>query len=736
MGLAAPFPWWVTLLALAAIAAVVFTAYRRPLAPLAPWQRIVLSTLRGAAFVWMLLLLQRPVLLQPPDVTGDLIIPILVDTSKSMRIADAEGDTRIARARAIVEQQLLPALGPHVRTEVMAVADGVHPQAVETLDANGRSTDLRRALTAVKERARGQRVPAVVLVSDGGETSTSVERATSTEVPVFTVGVGDVAGPRDREITGLTAGDPRIDRSSVDLHVTAVARGFGRDPFTIEILANGQQVDAREVRPASEGSPVDATFTVSPNPLQPTVYTARIKADVNDHIQENDARSLLVSPAGRKRRVLLLAGAPGYEHGFFQRAMQQDSGIEIDAVTRKGKNDQGADTFFVQASGGRATALTTGFPSTREALFAYDTVVIANLEGEFFTRAQMDLLSAFVSERGGGLLLFGGRSFGPRSLLGSPLEEALPLELSDRRGGTLRASGEDLSGSHDSVTLTRDGERHAMMRFAPTVEDNRKQWSTLPALTANAPVGGPRPGATVLAVTSGSNGVVPVVAVQPYGRGRSMIFAGEGTWRWRMLLPSDDRRYDTFWRQAVRWLAADAPDPVSITVAADTAVGQSMTLAVDVRDRQYVAVADAAVDGRVIGPGGETTPLTLRPAGPGHFAGTFVPEIAGVYRIAVSATRGAASLGTAEQWAFAGGSDPEFADPRMNEALLRRLSRESGGRYVTARDVADIIPSLMSAAPQPLDLVRKDIWNHGWTFAVAVALLGAEWVLRRRWGLR
>ena len=30
--------------------------------------------------------------------------------------------------------------------------------------------------------------------------------------------------------------------------------------------------------------------------------------------------------------------------------------------------------------------LTTGFPATREALFDYDALVIANLEGDFFTR--------------------------------------------------------------------------------------------------------------------------------------------------------------------------------------------------------------------------------------------------------------------------------------------------------------------------------------------------------------
>ena len=41
----------------------------------------------------------------------------------------------------------------------------------------------------------------------------------------------------------------------------------------------------------------------------------------------------------------------------------------------------------------------------------------------------------FVAERGGGLLVLGGRSFAQRGLSGTPLEEVLPVELNDRRGG-------------------------------------------------------------------------------------------------------------------------------------------------------------------------------------------------------------------------------------------------------------------------------------------------------------
>ena len=154
---------------------------------------------------------------------------------------------------------------------------------------------------------------------------------------MFAVGIGSPDGPRDREVLGISAGDPRLDQASVDLHVTAVSTGFGRQPFTLRVLGNGQLLDTRRIVPPADGSPIDEIFTVSPDPLNPTVYTAEIPRDESETVAENNARSVLVSPAGRKRRLLVLEGAPGYEHSFITRALAADPGLEVDSVTARAR---------------------------------------------------------------------------------------------------------------------------------------------------------------------------------------------------------------------------------------------------------------------------------------------------------------------------------------------------------------------------------------------------------------
>jgi uncharacterized membrane protein len=738
MHFAAPIPWWAVGLVATAIAAVAFWSYRRPLAPLSGAQRWTLTALRALALGLVVLFLCRPVVLLPPVADRDLVVPVLVDVSRSMRIADADGATRLARAAGIFEQDIAPSLAGAFTTEVYAVGDSWTAAQPADFRSDGRRSNLAEAVDAIRERYRGRRVPGIVLISDGATTGSAEAHAEG--APLFTVGVGSADGPSDREVVGLSAGDPRIDQTSIDLRVSTLSRGYGRAPFQLRILANGRLLESRTVTPAAIGSPVEQVITVSPEATVATVYTAEIAPADGEAVVENNSRSVLVSPIGRKRRVLALAGAPGYEFSFLSRALARDPGLEFDSIVRKGQNESGQQTFLVQAGSGRAAALTSGFPASREALYGYDALIVVNVEGDFFPRAQLTMAAEFVSVRGGGLVALGGRSFAQRGLLGTPLEEALPVELNDRRGGLARAAT-DAEGapSANAVMLTAEGETHPAMRIGQTVEETRKLWVALPPLAASAAVGGPRPGATVLAVTMAASGArYPVVAVQRYGRGRSMVFAGEASWRWRMLARADDRTYERFWRQAARWLATPAPDPVSIVVPAAAEPGGPAQIEVEARDASFVPVSDASVTATITGPGLSSQPLVLRrdPEVAGRFAGQVTPDVAGLYRVQGEARRGSRSLGQIDAWFHAGGADREFADPRLNEAFLRRLAYASGGEYLPASDAGRLASLLRSAAPRALEPERRDLWHEPWAFALVVALLSAEWILRRRWGLR
>jgi uncharacterized membrane protein len=735
MTFANPLPGWVLLLVFAAAALVAWLAYRR--VALSPPRRHVLSTLRVITLLWLIFCLMRPVTRASED-TRDAIVPILVDASRSMGLADANGQRRIDVARSLVERQLLPAIAPRFHAELLRFGDNVSAAEPATLSATDRRTGLGRALQAVRDRYRGRPIAGIVLVSDGGDNGdVDAMAAAATGAPIYALGIGPKASPHDREVVSVTAAESVLSDAVIDVAVSAVSHGYGAAPIELRLLENGRAIDLRRVAPAADGVPVTQTFRVSPNRDVPTVYTVEVPVAGDEIVAENNARSALVPAAARPRRVLFVEGAPGFEHSFLRRAWAGDRGLEVDAVVRKGRDESGADTFYVQAVKSRADALTGGFPKTRPSLFGYDVVVLANVDPDMLSNEQLELTRAFVAERGGGLLVLGARAFQRQGFRDTPLEAVVPLELTDRGGGVQQAT---VSPGMNRVALTRAGEDHPLMQLAATPEDNVKRWASVPPLAAVSPLGGPRRGASVLAVTGGPGGVPrALVAVQRYGEGRSMVFTGEAFWRWRMMLPASDPSYDRFWRQAARWLGQGAPDTISLQAPVAATPGD-VPVSIDARDPSYSPERDATIDVRVTGPGGRVDTVRAHPdvSRAGRYRATLHAAQAGVYRVAAEARVGSSSstLGSATSAVLVGGVDPEMTDPRLNEDTLSRVARASGGQVLAAGDEATLVDRLRTGMPAAVLAVRRDLWHTGWSFAVIALLLAAEWLLRRTWGLR
>lgn len=740
MAFAHPLSWWALALAVFAAAALAWLAYRG----FAAWpaRRYTLSALRFVTLLSLVVVLMRPVARLTEIDARNVVVPILVDTSRSMAIEDARGQRRIDRARDVVSSQLLPVLGKEFQVEVLGFGETLAPLSPDALHATARRSDLAGALAAAGERYRGRAVAGYILVTDGGDTGSAIDFAASGSPlpPLHGVAIGSADAGVDREILGVTAAEAVLDGSRVELAVSAVVQGGGRDAVELRLLENGRIVQVRHVRPPLDGGPVREVFQVAPPAGSGTIYTAEMPPAPGERVPENNARSVLVQPPSRARRVLLVEGAPGFEHSFLKRALAGDRGIEIDSVVRKGENEQGADTFYIQAVRGRGNALASGYPADPAALFGYDAVVLANVAGDQLTTTQMDATREFVARRGGGLLVLGSQSFMSRGLVGTPVEDALPVEMSRRADAAVPAGN---ARGTNRVALTDAGAQHPVTQIGATADEMKKRWEGLPALASAATLGALRPGATVLATTAGAGGAArPLIAVQRYGDGRAMVFAGEASWRWRMSLPSTDRTYETFWRQAVRWLALGATDPVAIFPASAGAPGDVINIQAAVRDSAFLPLADAEADVRISSPDGRLHELRAALDRTGErddslFTARFTPDQPGLYRVHVSARRGGAQVGTATTSMLVGGADLEMADPRVNRALLERLAAATGGRIFSAeQDVSAIAAALRTGAPAAALSVRKDLWHNAWSLLFIVALLGGEWILRRRWGLR
>jgi len=721
-------------MALAAVALVGWTVRRAwaGTASLTPGRRATLTGLRVATLGSVLLVLMRPVAVGPRPHARDTRVAVLVDGSRSMHLRDAGNQTRLDAARALVEEQLLPVLSEAAIAEVSSFGGANEPPT---------PGDAIRAAARAGERAP---LGSVVIVSDG---AVDLGPRPDPAVAVFAVGVGGTGEYVDREVVDATLGDPTITDSNVPLTATLASRGVPT-PVEVRLLEEDRVIAVRTLAPPAGGGLLRTVFRVSPRRDRPTVYTVEIPATPGELTPANNAVRVLAPPPGRPRRVLMVEGAPGFEHSFLKRAWLADPGVRLDAVVRKGRNEGGEPTFYVQAPLADLEVLASGLPATVAALFAYDAVVLANAAPDELTTPQLDMLRRFVAERGGGLLAFGARLFEPRGLAGTPLESMLPVGLpgdgADEVVRTVARAG--ASG----VAATRDGIGHPVMQLG---DDPASRWSELPALSSVSRMGGPHPGAAVLAVGDApGGGVRPLVAVQRYGMGRVLVFLGEASWRWKMQLPAADTRYDTFWRQALRWVAAGAPGAVSVELENPA---DPSHVVVGVSDDRFTPTADArvlvttvrpasAAEGRGASLNGTEQAATIRDAAGGVFEARLPPFPLGVpVLIEAVARQGDREIGRGELWVLDGASDREMADPRRNDLALARLAQAGGGRLLSPTDLLEAsrwlpppaTPDAGAAGAERAGLEERDLWHHPAVFLVIVSALATEWALRRRWGL-
>lgn len=728
-------PSWALLLIALATVGLALLAYRRA-SGLTRGQRALLVTLRAAALGLVIVCLLRPMVLLTPADRQDGVVAVLVDVSRSMGIGDADGMTRLERAGTLMTRELIPALSPRFRVESFAFGDRVAPAADTALAATADRTDLADAIRSTAERLRGAGLSAIVVMSDGNDTSGMdlAAAGAAANVPVVAVGIGSRGG-MDREVASLAAGQSGLDASLVDLTATIVTRG-SRGPVDVRLLQHGQVVERRALTPAADGAPMRATFTVAPDRTTPTVYTVDLPDAGGELTADNNDARILVTPPGRRRLLLSLEGAPGFEPTFLKRAWADDPSLEVDAAVRKGRNETGADTFFVQAGATRSTALAAGFPPSRDQLYLYDAVVLADYELHLLTREQQEWLRAFVSERGGGLLFMGARTFDPNGLANSPLEDLLPLRLSD--GSSVVRVAAQPGAERFRVRPTADGARHPIMRIGATDADAQARWASLPALAGIVELATVRPGAAVLAVADDGGREAPIVAVQRFGAGRTALFAGQASWRWKMMRPSGDGSYDRFWRQTARWLTAETLDALTVSPPGAALPGDPVSLAIVARTAEFAPSSGDQLQVRVETPSGDVT--TVTPALTDPARGLFTVQVPaaepGIYRAEVTRIGGGVPARAETRW-LVGGLDREMADPRLNEAGLRALAEASGGTFTTDATGAAIATLTREAArltERPPEW--RDAWHTGWMFAAIVLLVSMEWGLRRRWGLR
>ena len=729
--------------------------------------RWVLGGLRAALFAVLFLIVMQPALVLTSVVPQRNFLAVLVDDSRSMTIEDRDGTSRAAKAAALLDPEgdLVAALDEEFALRYFRFSSAA--SRVGGLDAftfDGSRTRMGSALAHARDELQGVPLSGIVVVSDGGDNADEAIgeallplRAAS--VPVFTVGLGDEEMEADVQVSRVDVPETALTGTSMVVNVMVDSRGYAGLTVPIVVEDMGRIVTTENVTLPRDGQPLVAPVAITLDTPGARELTFRIAGRVNERVLENNELHTVVQVRDRTEKILYFEGEPRHEVAFMLRAVRADENLQVVLLQRTAENK------FFRRNLDDPLELVEGFPTTREDLYRYRALVLGSIEASFFTHDQLAMIADFVSERGGTLLMLGGRrAFAEGGYKGTPLEDVLPVVLDEPTGATPTDRLAFLK-----VEPTPAGANHPITRIDGTAEQSATRWDSLPAVSTTNVVTELKPGATELlqgtvvqrpgmpgtgaqmpgaqpdeqdtgAAPAGEDGGRVVMAFQRYGRGRSMVLAVQDTWLWQMdhTVALEDQSHENFWRQLLRWLVAETPDPVE---AAPTTVsveaGEPVTLEANVLDAGFVEVNGAAVNAQVTLPTGEVRdlPMEWSVSDDGLYTASFTPQMDGLFEVSVDAGRDTVTLGTAATSVRVAPGTGEFRDPRQRRSLMERVADETGGRYYTAETAANLPEDLQFTGGGVTVTEERDLWDMPILFLLLAGLMGAEWGYRRKRGL-
>ena len=737
-------PALVAVLALAALAGAALVTYRSIVSEGSPRDKGLLIALRLALIAVLFFCLVRPTLVLKAAVPQQNFLGVLLDDSRSMMIADRDGQPRsqfVQRQLTGPQAPLLNELSKRFVLRFFKFSSSAG-RVTSAADAHydGTSTRLGDALERARDELSGLPLAGLVLVTDGADTSDAsiddpLASLKARSIPVFPVGLGQERFSHDVQISRVETPRVVLKGSSLVVDVVISQAGYAGKSVPLHVEDGGRIVATEQVTLPPDGESVTARVRFTANEAGARLFRFRVPPQDGEEVTQNNARDALLEVRDRREKVLYYEGEPRPEAKFILSAVEDDKNISVVLLQRTAENK------YFRRNVTSPEEVVGGFPKTREELFAYRGLILGSVEAASFTPDQLRMIADFVNKRGGGLLMLGGRrSFAEGGWAGTPVGEVLPVLL-DNDAGRKSAAYFSMLAPHP----TRAGESSPVTQIADNEQHSTERWNEMPEVSSVNPIRSVKPGATVLLqATDKQKQDQIVLAYQRYGRGKAVAMPIQDSWLWRMdaKIAVEDTTHATYWRRLIRWVVDGVPDLVNVSTSQDRVEpGEAVKITAEVSDAAFVEVNDSRVLATVTSPSGKKSeiPMEWTISRDGEYKASFVPDEAGVYDIKVDAGRSTGGeskmLGSDSVHVRASAGDAEYFDAAMRGSLLRRIAEDTGGHFFTPANAASL-PEAVTYTGRGVTVVEeRDLWDMPIVLMALFALLGAEWGYRRVRGL-
>lgn len=667
---------------------------------ISPFKRYLLAGLRASAFILLLIVLANPLFQASHTLQEKPRIMVLLDQSRSTSIQ--KGDYNGEESYRTVLDRLALSDTSRISYRIYAFGHSARPASIDTLRFEASQTNIYNALEAL--RSSREHYQAAIVVSDGIFTQGRDPSFLAGRLrhPLYTIGLGDTSAVRDLVLKDVEHSDTGYLHTEQPVTVTVLNQGYSDEKIAVELRRGDNVVDSKEIEARNGASAQRVTFNIPLNEKGLQQYEVSVPAHEGEWNEANNRQTFSINVLDNRQRILHVA----YEIHPDVRAVR--------SVLASDRNIQFSSRTWISGSRYIGGAV----PSATDTL---DLLVLQGFPNSKIPAVERNRIIKLA--RSVPVLFLSSPDFSP-SLLSEQAPGLMPLSYPS---GTQR-----LQVTPRAVDAASD---HPVMEL-PQVDASR-----LPPLSAPIRSVTAAAGADVLFDVSyrGTETQQPLVALTQVGNYRRAQINGYGLYRYHLSPNPNIRKFsDRLIFNLASWTATrpdtrklrieparssfNSTDPVRFKAFLQNGSGQPETDAVI-----NVRISGGTIEGRV---------YTMEAESGGHYRLQVgrLPE--GLYNFEAKASKGNREIDTGKGEFSISASNIELVNTSRNDALLKRLAGVSGGAYLPWNHAGAMADSLRSHGMLESHKVVRSrsfyLYRHiGW-FLLALLLLTAEWVLRKR----
>lgn len=340
-----------------------------------PWSGTLNKILFGGRTVLVFLLaflLLGPIIRQINNLYEKPVFVILQDNSVSVKeTTDSTSLKNLNQALAELKESLSD-------NGYETFQKDLSGEEVEIVKFNEPISDLQGALRKISNQYEGQSIAGVLLASDGIYNSGLSPLYTAYSFPIYTIGVGDTAQRQDISIKDLVYNKIAYQGNQFPIRAEVLVKGFPNQNITVSLIKSGKVID-RDTKNSGTDQllPVEFNVAATEQGIQRLEVQVEVKSEEKN--TRNNKSTAFVDVVEGKKKILVVANSPHPDIKALRAIIDKNTNYEFilhipDVEETEAKNLQPANidlAIFHQAPDkrGRTRDLFQRFNTSKTSMF-------------------------------------------------------------------------------------------------------------------------------------------------------------------------------------------------------------------------------------------------------------------------------------------------------------------------------------------------------------------------------